>query len=252
MERWRSACCATNETEKSSSGFYQNKHTNLFIKFNAFPCSAGYQVFLTDFNGRLWQERLEGQSLQDRLKSEASGLEIESADLLKLLDEMCKTFVESSCESSSDSKTLILRTFVKIGFIKLKWTFKTEICEAHEYEEMIKKDFLLPFFANFRADRILKDEIDEEDLVSFYELVKPESLKKAETVEKPLIESPLPTTEKEKEQEFHSLDSNATESPLPLAKAEPVESVEANLENIKRRELEEQLQAAKKKKKKLI
>lgn len=250
MERWRSASCATNEsTNNSNGGFYKNKHI-LYIKYKTLDSLKGYEVYLTDFDGHLWSERLEGSALHNRLKSEASGLEIKTVDLLKLLEQMCQNFVESSCESSSDLKDLILRASVKIGFIKLKWTFKTEACPFSEYNEMIRKDFLLPFFADLRGDKVIGNEIEDKDLTAFYEKIAP-NLKQSDLPEKIIpisfIESP-PSTD------LNSFDSNETQmiESSPAKAKEPEPETVVSVEEIKRKELEEQLQASKKKKKKLI
>ena len=246
-ERWRSAGCALNIDYATTTATTTTiKYNKLFIKFKPLQSGAGYEVFISDFNGHLWQERLEGSGLQDRLKSEASGLEIETADLLKLLEQMCQNFAESSCETMSDFKDLILRASVKIGFIKLKWTFKTEICEPFQYNEMIRKDFLIPFFANLRDDKIMTESIEDKELTSFYENVLPSLQEPEIPIQRPIEEIIS----------FGSTDLNSpttTELPLPTPIQKPAPTLpEPNYEELKRKELEEQLQLSKKKKKKLI
>ena len=235
-ERWRYTGCATRESifKEATITDSHNSHDKhkLFMKFKSLPNQIGYEALLTDFNGHLWRETLIGQELQDRLKSEASGLEIETADLLKLLHQMCENCLESSCEISSDMKNLILRTCVKIGFIKLKWTFKTESCGG--YNEMIKCDFLLPFFANLRDDKVVKEEIDADELDTFYETIIPP----LKTQDPPII---LTVCNDEIPETCEPVDLSTVET-APLV----------DLEELKRKTLEEQLQASKKKKKKLI
>ena len=249
VERWRFAGCATSFLNTNNQPqTIQNKH-KLYIKFKGLATNDGYEAFLTDFDGNLWKEQLIGSDLQERLKSEASGLEIESSDLLKLLEQMCQNFVESSCETSSDMTNLILKTSVKIGFIKLKWTFKSELCGKREYNEMIKTDFLMPFFANLRDDKEIKDEIEDKELNSFYEIIIP-NLKQSQKVV--VEEMEMITFES-----FNSLDSErtitppATETPVTMPSVSSVIEEEVT-EEMKRKALEDQLQAAKKKKKKLI
>lgn len=255
FERWRFAGCATSFLNKNNQPqTVENKH-KLYIKFRALTTSDGYEAFLTDFDGHLWKERLIGPDLQERLKSEASGLEIESPDLLKLLEQMCQNFVESACETSSDLTNLILKTSVKIGFIKLKWTFKSELCGVKEYNEMIKADFLMPFFANLRDDKEIKKEIEDKELNSFYETVIP-SLKQEE--DEKISESENSLNNSGTCDSSNSLDSQRTLTPpnttaATLSNSTTSASVtEEETEETKRKALEEQLQAAKKKKKKLI
>lgn len=248
VEKWRFTGCATSflyQPHESAPSFPTDKH-KLFLKFKALPHQIGYEALLTDFNGHLWRETLFGCDLQDRLKSEASGLEIETPDLLSLLRQMCQNFLESSCETSSDLKNLILRASVKIGFIKLKWTFKAESCGG--YAEMIKEDFLLPFFANLRDDKLIRDEFGEDELDKFYEIVIPNLKKESQETTmnntnnySPLSGSITETTD--------SLITNLSTTPPPI----PIELAESpDTEELKRKALEEQLQASKKKKKKLI
>lgn len=243
VERWRFAGCATSFLNKNNlTHTIETKH-KLYIKFKGLPTNDGYEASLTDFDGNLWKEQLIGSDLQERLKSEASGLEIESSDLLKLLEQMCQNFLESSCETSSDMTNLILKTSVKIGFIKLKWTFKSELCGKREYNEMIKTDFLLPFFANLRDDKEIKDEIEDEGLNYFYENIIP-SLKQTPKI---LVK------DMKKFESLNSFDSELTLIPQATETAVMIPNgTEYVTEDLKRKELEDQLQAAKKKKKKLI
>jgi len=244
VERWRFAGCATSFLNTNNQPqTIQNKH-KLYIKFKGLATNDGYEAFLTDFDGNLWKEQLIGSDLQERLKSEASGLEIESSDLLKLLEQMCQNFVESSCETSSDMTNLILKTSVKIGFIKLKWTFKSELCGKREYNEMIKTDFLMPFFANLRDDKEIKDEIEDKELNSFYEIIIPNLKQPPKVVVEEMITF----------ESLNSLDSERTITP-PVTESTTVgvsSVIEEVTEEMKRKALEDQLQAAKKKKKKLI
>ena len=244
-ERWLFAGCATSFNEAT---FSHQSHTNnkLYIKFKILPDKIGYEALLTDFNGHLWRETLIGRDLQYRLQSEASGLEIETPDLLNLLSQMCQNFIESSCEISSDLKNLILKTSVKIGFIKLKWTFKAESCGG--YDEMIKCDFLLPFFAYLRDDKVVRERIEADELDKFYETVIP-NLKTA-VVQKRIEIDSQETTLNEIANSNDAHDNLTVTSPVNLSPntlEPPVDS-----EELKRKALEEQLQAAKKKKKKLI
>lgn len=249
VERWRFAGCATsfsNTINQPQPKSDEHKH-KLYIKFKALITNDGYEAFITDFDGHLWKERLVGSDLQERLKSEASGLEIESNDLLKLIEQMCQNFAESSLETSSDMTNLILKTSVKIGFIKMKWTFKSNLCVNREYNEMIRTDFLMPFFANLSDDKEIKNEIDDKELNSFYETVIP-NLKLAPKV--PSVEETII---------FESLDSFDSQRTLTPPNAVTVPSsstttttVPSVTEEMKRKALEEQLQAAKKKRKKLI
>lgn len=250
VNRWRFAGCATSFLNANHQPQQDKKH-KLYIKFRGLSTKDGYEAFVTDFDGHLWMERLEGSDLQERLKSEASGLEIESDDLINLLDQMCQNISDSSCETSSDMTNLILKTSVKIGFIKLKWTFKTGLCGYRDFNEMIKIDFLLPFFANIRDDKEIKDEIGDKELNAFYETIIPNLIEP--TVEN-VVTFASPTQ--------NSIDSERTltpptietpESPPPLPTiAIPNVVPEEITEEMKRKALEEQLQAAKKKKKKLI
>lgn len=244
-ERWLFAGCATSFNEVT---FSHQSHTNnkLYIKFKILPDQIGYEVLLTDFNGHLWRETLIGRDLQYRLQSEASGLEIETTDLLNLLNQMCKDIIESSCEMSSDLKNLILKASVKIGFIKLKWTFKAESCGG--YDEMIKCDFLLPFFAYLRNDKMVRERIEADELDKFYETVIP-NLKTAAPSAKIEVGS-QETTSNDIANSNDTHDSLSVLSPVNLSPntLEP----RVDLEELKRKSLEEQLQASKKKKKKLI
>lgn len=258
VERWRFAGCATSFLNTNNQPqTVENKH-KLYIKFRALATNDGYEAFLTDFDGNLWKERLVGLDLQERLKSEASGLEIESPDLLKLLEQMCQNFVESSCETSSDLTNLILKTSVKIGFIKLKWSFKSELCGTKEYNEMIKTDFLMPFFANLRDDKEIKNEIEDKELNSFYETVIPNLIKHQDET---IISESLNSLNNSVS--FNSLDSQRTLTPPNTGTVTPSTTnlttsvqvpivTEEETEEMKRKALEEQLQAAKKKRKKLI
>lgn len=258
VERWRFAGCATSFLNTNNQPqTVENKH-KLYIKFRALTSNDGYETFLTDFGGHLWKERLIGSDLQERLKSEASGLEIESPDLLKLLEQMCQNFVESSCETSSDLTNLILKTSVKVGFIKLKWTFKSELCGTKEYNEMIKADFLMPFFANLRDDKEIKNEIEDKELNSFYETVIPNLKQKEKTDEIIISESLNSSHAATSSVTLNSFDSqrtltlpNTITTVTPSIASVPIVT-EEETEEMKRKALEEQLQAAKKKKKKLI
>ena len=251
VERWRFTGCATSFLYQphetiSSTATLTDKH-KLFIKFKSLPNQIGYEALFTDFNGHLWRETLIGQELQDRLKSEASGLEIETSDLLQLLDQMCQNFIESCCETSSDLKNLILKTSVKIGFIKLKWTFKAESCGG--YNEMIKGDFLLPFFANLRADKVIRREFDDDELNLFYLTLMPnlnlESQSSCQSQETAASSSNLSSDSSNS----CSLRAILTPPPPPI----PIELLESpETEEMKRKALEEQLQPGKKKKKRLI
>lgn len=255
VERWRLTGCATsflNQPHPTAQPLETDRH-KLFLKFKSHQ--IGYEALITDFNGHLWRETLFGSDLQERLKSEASGLEIETADLISLLDQMCENFIESTCETSSDLKNLILRTSVKVGFIKLKWIFKADLCDG--YVEMIKEDFLMPFFANLKDDdRVVRDEINENDLENFYKLV---NVKKASVIESReeivITESVLSATTLSQitttapsnwSSQKTVLSTQATLSPPPRI-IEPEESPDT--EEKKRKALEEQLQASKKKKK---
>lgn len=256
VERWRPAGCATSFLTTTTTSATTRPQTKLYIKFIIAP--HGYEAFVSDFKGHLWRERLENVALQDRLKSEASGLEIESGDLLKLLDQMTQNIVDSSSEISSDSTSLILRTSVKVGFIKLKWTFKTGLCSNLEHHEMMLNDFLMPFFGNLREDKSIKDEIEGKELNCFYETILPNLKQQQEQrqrqEEQITINSP---------DDYLSLDSfepKLTDSEMTMTP--PLGEVVVNLipssmppdlEETKRRQLEEALQANKnKKKKKLI
>lgn len=241
---WRFTGCATSSFyqphSSSNSGLFENR--KLFLKFQILPNEVGYQVLLTDFHENLWRETLIGQDLQDRLKSETAGLEIETGDLVNLLHQMSQNITECLCENSSDFKNLILKTSFKIGFIKLKWTFKTESCGG--YAEMIKEDFLLPFFANLRDDKLIKDDFDDADLIRFYELVIP-NVKRSNPVFSPLAElQSQPITHLNGTIIDEDYSNSTTQSP-PIIEA-------VDLEEIKRKALEEHLQTSKKKKKKLI
>lgn len=242
---WRYTGCATSSfySIEPFSGNNNPEH-KLYLKFNILPNEIGYQVLLTDFKGNLWRETLIGQDLQDRLKSETTGLEIDTKDLINLLEQMCQNIIESSCENSSDFKNLILKTSVKIGFIKLKWTFKTESCGG--FAEMINQDFLLPFFANLRDDKLIKDDFNEEDLTNFYEILIPK-VKRSEPIRfEPIKSEPIKCEETQL----------IIESPQPSLNENPNDGVYSrppvDVEEMKRKALEEQLQASKKKKKKLI
>ena len=252
VDRWRFAGCATSFINANYQPQTVDNKRKLYIKFRGLATSDGYEAFLTDFDGHLWKESLIGTDLQERLKLEASGLEIESSDLLKLLEQMCQNIVESSCETSSDMTNLILKTSVKIGFIKLKWTFKSDLCGNREYNEMIRTDFLMPFFGNLREDKEIKNEIEDKELNAFYETVIPN-----------LKQTPLKTAVVDDVLTFlspvqNSFDSERTLTPpitgspipAPITVSTPVP--EEITEEMKRKALEEQLQAAKKKKMKLI
>lgn len=248
VERWRSAGCAT----LPSNTLNTQIHQFLFIKYKEISvnstASTGYEIYLTDFDGLLWKERLEGSGLQDRLKIEASGLEIETGDLLKLLAQMCQNLVDSTAEISSDRKTLWLRTSVKIGFIKLKWTFKAEACNE-EYNSMVRKDLLVPLLAGLREDKIVAigGEVRIEDLNLFYETVVPKLVFPAVVIESSNNNS-LETLN------VNSLESdNLTLTPPSQSQIETqLEGIPVDIEEVKRKALEEQLTASKKKKKKLI
>lgn len=244
LSRWRLAGCATNSPLITLDP--SHKYINLFIKYTESTASTGYTVLLSDFCGRLWRETLTLDAVQERLELEASGLEIEPTDFLKLLDQMCQALTGSTCELSSDSQTLSLKAAVKIGFIKLKWNFKAEICPRLEYDQMIRNDFLLPFFANFRDDKTVQEDVDSEGLDSFYGMMTNLRILPRASHNTASTETPIEFTET-------SIDSQATltppqaEEPLSAPLNVPVVDEEG-----KRRELEEQLQASKKKKKKLI
>ena len=233
VERWRSAACS------SATLFIKYKEIN--ENLISTTTSSGYEIYLTNFDGLLWKERLEGPGLQDRLKVEAAGLEIETCDLLKLLAQMCQNLTDSTTEISSDRKTLWLRASVKIGFIKLKWTFKAEACNE-EYNSMVMTDLLVPLLAGLRDDdnKVVAagGEIKIEDLNLFYEKVVP----------KLVFESaPKPPTAP------NSLESDLTISQSHVeTQLEEIHVPADDIEEAKRKALEDQLLASKKKKKKLI
>lgn len=251
VDRWRFAGCATSFLNANNQPQpIKNKH-KLYIKFKGLTKNDGYEAFLTDFDGHLWKEQLIGSDLQERLKSEASGLEIELSDLLKLLEQMCQNFAESWCETSSDMTNLILKTSVKIGFIKLKWTFKSELCGKREYNEMIKTDFLMPFFANLSGDKEIKDEIEDNELNSFYEIIMPnlKQTPKIAVAETITFES-LNSFDSEKTLTPPVTETSALRTTVMIPSVSSV--AEEVTEEMKRKALEDKLQAAKKKKKKLI
>lgn len=239
VERWRSAGCSS-ATLASSRNFFFIKYKEINGNVTS-TTSTGYEIYLTNFDGLLWKERLEGSRLQDRLKVEAAGLEIETCDLLKLLAQMCQNLNDSTTEISSDRKTLWLRASVKIGFIKLKWTFKAEACNE-EYISMVRTDLLVPLLAGLREDKVVavRGEIKIEDLNLFYETVVP----------KLVFESaPETTTQNSLESETTTL-ASPYQSHIETILEEL--NVPVDIEEVKRKALEDQLMASKKKKKKLI